>query len=167
MRRAVVATVFVFFVFFACLDFAVMTWCSYSAHAPFPLWPFASRIIPEFVHMLYEDQPLQCRNCGRRFPASQQAMLDDHYDWHFRMNRVRPSWVPGCCFSTYCGAPANGCMQSLMRGRRHPMLCFVGAPYHVGGQSHHEGARLVAVRARLATLHGQGHASGPSQEHCV
>jgi len=40
--------------------------------------------------MLYEEQPLQCRNCGRRYPASQQALLDDHYDWHFRMNRVWP-----------------------------------------------------------------------------
>lgn len=45
--------------------------------------------MPQFITMLYEDQPLQCRNCGRRFPASQQAQLDDHYDWHFRMNRVR------------------------------------------------------------------------------
>ena len=44
---------------------------------------------PELVRSLYEAQPNQCGNCGRRFLATEQgrAKKDRHLDWHFRTNQ--------------------------------------------------------------------------------
>lgn len=44
---------------------------------------------PELVRSLYDDQPNQCSNCGRRFLATDEgrAMKERHLDWHFRTNQ--------------------------------------------------------------------------------
>ncbi|KAI9298325.1 hypothetical protein K502DRAFT_322847 [Neoconidiobolus thromboides FSU 785] len=41
--------------------------------------------------VLYFDQTLQCKQCGIRYPESQESQeeLDIHMDWHFRLNRNR------------------------------------------------------------------------------
>lgn len=44
---------------------------------------------PELVRSLYDDQPNQCNNCGRRFLASDEGRTKKgrHLDWHFRTNQ--------------------------------------------------------------------------------
>eukprot|EP00911_Craspedida_sp_UC1_P002446 UC1_evm5s1820 len=43
--------------------------------------------IPHYVRALYENQPCQCRYCGRRFGVHRRLQLNEHLDWHFRRNR--------------------------------------------------------------------------------
>lgn len=40
-----------------------------------------------FISALYENRPLQCHSCGLRFAADEQQALDNHKDWHFRVNK--------------------------------------------------------------------------------
>lgn len=44
---------------------------------------------PELVRSLYDEQPNQCSNCGRRFLATEEgrAKKERHLDWHFRTNQ--------------------------------------------------------------------------------
>ncbi|WPH00977.1 Hypothetical protein R9X50_00381100 [Acrodontium crateriforme] len=44
---------------------------------------------PELVRSLYDGQPNQCSNCGRRFLASDEGRTKKgrHLDWHFRTNQ--------------------------------------------------------------------------------
>ncbi|KAK5120138.1 hypothetical protein LTR85_006619 [Meristemomyces frigidus] len=44
---------------------------------------------PELVRSLYDDQPNQCSNCGRRFLSTEEgrAKKARHLDWHFRTNQ--------------------------------------------------------------------------------
>ena len=44
---------------------------------------------PELIRSLYDDQPNQCSNCGRRFLATEEgrAKKERHLDWHFRTNQ--------------------------------------------------------------------------------
>jgi len=44
---------------------------------------------PEVVSMLYEKQPLKCKQCGKRFPSDEggHKARDDHLDLHFRQNK--------------------------------------------------------------------------------
>ncbi|RKP00857.1 hypothetical protein CXG81DRAFT_26441 [Caulochytrium protostelioides] len=46
-------------------------------------------VAPHAVTLLYDRLPLQCSQCGDRFPqsASGQAAMERHMDWHFRHNR--------------------------------------------------------------------------------
>ncbi|KAL1919664.1 uncharacterized protein VTP21DRAFT_1595 [Calcarisporiella thermophila] len=41
------------------------------------------------ITLLYESQPLQCKQCGFRYPNTPagKAQMDEHLDWHFRQNR--------------------------------------------------------------------------------
>ena len=43
---------------------------------------------PELIRALYDDQPNQCNNCGRRFLATDEGRQKKarHLDWHFRTN---------------------------------------------------------------------------------
>lgn len=43
----------------------------------------------ELVAQLYDTQPNQCRTCGRRFLATDEAREKKarHLDWHFRTNQ--------------------------------------------------------------------------------
>lgn len=58
-----------------------------------PRIPFSSAALkqfrPELVRSLYDDQPNQCSNCGRRFLATEEgrAKKNRHLDWHFRQNQ--------------------------------------------------------------------------------
>ncbi|KAJ1954046.1 mRNA 3' end processing factor, partial [Dispira parvispora] len=44
---------------------------------------------PGLVECLYRAIPLQCKQCGARYPGTDQGRkhLDAHLDWHFRRNR--------------------------------------------------------------------------------
>lgn len=44
---------------------------------------------PGAVELLYSDEPLQCKQCGFRYPKTEkgQAKMDAHLDSHFRQNR--------------------------------------------------------------------------------
>ncbi|KAF8328552.1 uncharacterized protein EI90DRAFT_2974317 [Cantharellus anzutake] len=44
---------------------------------------------PDMVSMLYERQPLKCRQCAKRFPDDEAGAKarDDHLDLHFRQNK--------------------------------------------------------------------------------
>ncbi|EME48134.1 hypothetical protein DOTSEDRAFT_167754 [Dothistroma septosporum NZE10] len=44
---------------------------------------------PELVHALYDAQPNQCTQCGRRFLATDEGRekKSRHLDWHFRTNQ--------------------------------------------------------------------------------
>ncbi|KAF2765311.1 hypothetical protein EJ03DRAFT_354969 [Teratosphaeria nubilosa] len=51
---------------------------------------------PELVRSLYDDQPNQCNNCGRRFLATDEGRQKKarHLDWHFRTNtRMQDSTI--------------------------------------------------------------------------
>lgn len=43
---------------------------------------------PHLIASLYEARPNQCRQCGRRFPATEEGrkMKERHLDWHFQTN---------------------------------------------------------------------------------
>lgn len=41
------------------------------------------------IFSLFEDQALQCNQCGVRYPSDAEALLAQHYDWHFVVNKVR------------------------------------------------------------------------------
>lgn len=42
----------------------------------------------DLISSLYEEKPDQCRQCGRRFPATEKGKQakSKHLDWHFRTN---------------------------------------------------------------------------------
>ncbi|CAO3649943.1 unnamed protein product [Mucor hiemalis] len=44
---------------------------------------------PGAIELLYSDEPLQCKQCGFRYPKTEkgQAKMDAHLDSHFRQNR--------------------------------------------------------------------------------
>lgn len=44
---------------------------------------------PNVVHLLYGALPLQCMQCGLRFPETDSGKKENqtHLDWHFRQNR--------------------------------------------------------------------------------
>lgn len=44
---------------------------------------------PELIHALYDAQPNQCTQCGRRFLATEEGRekKQRHLDWHFRTNQ--------------------------------------------------------------------------------
>lgn len=58
-----------------------------------PRIPFSTAALkqfrPELVRALYDEQPNQCSNCGRRFLATEEgrAKKNRHLDWHFRQNQ--------------------------------------------------------------------------------
>ena len=58
-----------------------------------PRIPFSTAALkqfrPELIRSLYDDQPNQCSNCGRRFLATEEgrAKKNMHLDWHFRTNQ--------------------------------------------------------------------------------
>ncbi|RMX72128.1 hypothetical protein D0869_14933 [Hortaea werneckii] len=58
-----------------------------------PRMPFSTaglkQFRPELVRSLYDEQPNQCSNCGRRFLATDEgrAKKNMHLDWHFRQNQ--------------------------------------------------------------------------------
>lgn len=58
-----------------------------------PRIPFSSVALkqfrPELVRALYDEQPNQCSNCGRRFLSTEEgrAKKARHLDWHFRTNQ--------------------------------------------------------------------------------
>ncbi|KAK4550576.1 hypothetical protein LTR36_000155 [Oleoguttula mirabilis] len=58
-----------------------------------PRIPFSAAALkqfrPELVRSLYDEQPNQCSNCGRRFLANDEgrAKKARHLDWHFRTNQ--------------------------------------------------------------------------------
>lgn len=43
---------------------------------------------PHLIASLYEARPNQCRQCGRRFPSTEEGrkMKERHLDWHFQIN---------------------------------------------------------------------------------
>lgn len=44
---------------------------------------------PGAIELLYSAEPLQCKQCGFRYPKTEkgQAKMDAHLDAHFRQNR--------------------------------------------------------------------------------
>ncbi|KAL2913638.1 mRNA 3' end processing factor [Polyrhizophydium stewartii] len=48
-----------------------------------------TRFHPSAVFALYEAMPLQCKQCGLRFPKAFDggSRMDAHLDWHFRQNK--------------------------------------------------------------------------------
>lgn len=44
---------------------------------------------PQLIDSLYADQPIQCKQCARRFQdgTSGKILLQEHLDEHFRINR--------------------------------------------------------------------------------
>lgn len=44
---------------------------------------------PGAIELLYSALPLQCKQCGFRYPETSdgQIKMDAHLDWHFRQNR--------------------------------------------------------------------------------
>jgi pre-mRNA cleavage complex 2 protein Pcf11 len=43
---------------------------------------------PHLIESLYQAKPDQCRQCGRRFPNTEEGKKAKvkHLDWHFRVN---------------------------------------------------------------------------------
>ncbi len=41
------------------------------------------------VLQLYAPNSIQCGTCGLRMLPGSDAAMQDHYDWHFRQNKVK------------------------------------------------------------------------------
>lgn len=104
---------------------------------------------PELVRSLYDDQPNQCSNCGRRFLATDEgrAMKERHLDWHFRTNQRMSDanlarsqhrnwfvdemeWIRTTEFdpSTTTAADAAAAAASRAKKQKGPQDQFVKAP---------------------------------------
>ncbi|KAI8636762.1 hypothetical protein BD408DRAFT_406935 [Parasitella parasitica] len=95
---------------------------------------------PGAVELLYSAQPLQCKQCGFRYPKTEkgQAKMDAHLDSHFRQNRKMKERVK------------RGLSRSW----------FVTVDEWISG----EGGELMSQQAPAFLHDGMGHANQKSVE---